>query len=542
MARIADSADMITLSEVSKKEILTCIDDAIPLNQNDSTVAERIPNESSQDALDVLWDLMDPKNGPAKGVKNNRILLPKALRRLTMKLTVHHNKLPHAFYLKGVTCSEKESRGAGGFADVFIGEWKGEGVALKRLRVQTNSSQADEALHKQFCRESLLWMHLDHEHVLPFYGVSDDAFSLSICMVLPWMHNGNIRHYVNVLRETHHIGGQELVQSINQWLHQITLGLIYLLGEDIVHGDLHGGNILIDNRGSVRLTDFGMGLYADASPHKYASKHGGGAFQYRAPELHDPEEFDRDDSRPTVESDIFAFACVCIELYTEHLPFEGASNFAVSKDVVNGLRPPRPVTKDGVVVSDRLWSLIEHCWSQQPEDRPSAQFVEEKLRAIIGSERANDVSLPGIEDTVPQASTTKPELALHPIVGAAEVAHVEPLTPPSVQTVVAPTTALPAPQTVELAVDQPSPLPSNTRATNGHGTAVKVDTQKETNKAEQASSLTPVKSTEPDHVKPPTKAAPVAKNLVASSGKLPDKTPVEEDTGVHKSGCSCIIA
>ncbi|THH26870.1 hypothetical protein EUX98_g7314 [Antrodiella citrinella] len=370
-------SDAIALSETSKTEILTYIDDVIPLNQNDPTVSEQIPDEFEQNTLDVLWDLLDPKHGPAKGVKNNRILLPKVLRRLTMKLVLRHNKLPRAFYLKGVNSTEKENRGAGGFADVFIGEWKGKAVALKRLRVESKSTQVEEALQKQFCRESILWMHLDHEHVLPFYGVSDDAFSLSICMVSPWMHNGNIRHYINdVLRETYHVGGQELVHIVQ--LHQVTLGLIYLLGEDIIHGDLHGGNILIDARGSVRLTDLGTGSYIDRTPHPYA-------FQYRAPELHDPEEFDLNDDGPTVESDIFAFACVCIELYTEHIPFEGISYFRVSKDVVNGLRPPRPVTKDGIVVSDPLWGLIEHCWSQQPKERPSAHFVEEKLRAIVES-------------------------------------------------------------------------------------------------------------------------------------------------------------
>lgn len=75
-------------------------------------------------------------------------------------------------------------------------------------------------------------------------------------------------------------------------------------------------NILIDDTGKAVLTDFGMGVLAEATPNNYGSIHGGGAFQYRAPELHDADEFDMEDTRPTVASDMYALACVSIEVHT----------------------------------------------------------------------------------------------------------------------------------------------------------------------------------------------------------------------------------
>ena len=74
------------------------------------------------------------------------------------------------------------------------------------------------------------------------------------------------------------------------------------------------GNILVDDNGNVQLTDFGMGLLADATPYNYASKHGGGAFQFRGPELHDPESFELDDDRPTTASDMYSLALVAVEV------------------------------------------------------------------------------------------------------------------------------------------------------------------------------------------------------------------------------------
>ena len=85
-------------------------------------------------------------------------------------------------------------------------------------------------------------------------------------------------------------------------------------GEFIVHGDLHGANVLVDDEGRARLTDFGMAIMADSTPRNYASIHGGGAVHWTAPELISPEDFNLSSRRPTTKSDIYSFACVCIEV------------------------------------------------------------------------------------------------------------------------------------------------------------------------------------------------------------------------------------
>ena len=70
----------------------------------------------------------------------------------------------------------------------------------------------------------------------------------------------------------------------------------------------------MDNEGKVLLTDFGLGLIASATAFNYGSKHGGGGYAHRAPELHDPLKFSLETDRPTPATDIYAFACVAIEV------------------------------------------------------------------------------------------------------------------------------------------------------------------------------------------------------------------------------------
>ena len=70
----------------------------------------------------------------------------------------------------------------------------------------------------------------------------------------------------------------------------------------------------MDDDGHARLADFGMALIADATAYNYGSVHGGGAVRWKAPELLDPEELGLPTSRPTFASDVYSFACTCVQV------------------------------------------------------------------------------------------------------------------------------------------------------------------------------------------------------------------------------------
>ena len=67
-----------------------------------------------------------------------------------------------------------------------------------------------------------------------------------------------------------------------------------------------------------------------------------------------------------------------MKIYTGHIPFHHiARDITVIKTVVKGSRPPRPA--DTSLLSDEIWKVIEMCWNQQPQDRPTAESVIEQL-------------------------------------------------------------------------------------------------------------------------------------------------------------------
>ncbi|TCD61804.1 hypothetical protein EIP91_007890 [Steccherinum ochraceum] len=334
---------------------------------------------TAQAAIDELWTILrDQPSTSGPSDYKSRVL------RSLLKAVLRFDMLPSALLLKGVRCNDTESRGSGGFADVFYGEYSYTPVALKRLRAYAAAPASVKLkLRQAFNREAILWMNLSHPNILQFWGVSTDVFRHpAICMVLPWMPNGNIRQYRDQLYG--HSGFDEVALAADalRWLHEIAGGIAYLHQEGIVHGDLHGGNILIDTKGNVKLTDFGMALIADATSYNYASVHGGGAMRWQAPELHAPEEFGLTSRRPTYACDVYSFAYVCVELWSGQPPFSEFSDFQVVSRVVRGVRPERSSIVNEALIPSDLWSLITSCWEGEPFKRPSSKDIIPRLSTI----------------------------------------------------------------------------------------------------------------------------------------------------------------
>ncbi|KAF8188796.1 kinase-like domain-containing protein [Mycena galopus ATCC 62051] len=281
--------------------------------------------ESAQWLLDLLQDLLDYE---ADLATINRRRIFKALLRLSGDSQLY----PRCFPLVGL---EHESLVAGGtFGDVYTGSLHGQTVAVKMMRVFEKSDI--DALLKGFGREALIWRQMSHPNLLPFYGLY--YFQKRLCLVSPWMDNGHIRAFLKKERYC-----SDCLLSL---ILDVALGLEHLHGKGVVHGDLKG------------LTN--------------SSKRAqGGTTRYQAPELHRGGHNDH-------RTDIYGFACLVYELMAGNPPFpELYTDVAVAMAVIEGRRPSRPPSCSGTSSLDGLWNLVQNCWEENPQNRPTAsQLVE----------------------------------------------------------------------------------------------------------------------------------------------------------------------
>ncbi|KAJ7588154.1 kinase-like domain-containing protein, partial [Mycena floridula] len=163
----------------------------------------------------------------------------------------------------------------------------------------------------------------------------------------------------------------------------IALGIQYLHQASVIHGDLKGLNILVTPSHRACLMDFGLSSIAGSAIPNWTSlsvQHGGTA-RWQSPEiLHGgPNSF---------KGDIYAFGCVCYEVFTGRVPFYNISNEpAVILNIVGGVRPTRPELPE---LNDDIWSLIQDCWKMDPNDRPTADQMVQRLMAA-GIQRSSGI-------------------------------------------------------------------------------------------------------------------------------------------------------
>ncbi|KAF8341742.1 kinase-like domain-containing protein [Amanita rubescens] len=275
--------------------------------------------------------------------------------------------LPKSLFIVNVT--NLDGIGVGGSGHVFKGEYKGRPVAMK---VVSNVSR-DPSSRKAFYREALVWRSLSHRFILPFLGIYKDEFQLYL--VSPYMENGTLSHWRKSREPT--------VAEIHRML-EVAEGFKYIHSEGVTHGDLHGGNILLDSNFHCQIFDFGLarpaGTTVGRSAHRFL------------PNFASPELFgmctncgrvdcngcgdDTQKGNVTMKIDVYAFGSLYYATFFDTVPFQGRSTFQIMSLITSGQRAGRLQTPN---MEDDTWALIQRCWRSEPSARPEMQEIVKML-------------------------------------------------------------------------------------------------------------------------------------------------------------------
>ncbi|KAK1233929.1 hypothetical protein PQX77_002880 [Marasmius sp. AFHP31] len=298
---------------------------------------------------------------------------------------------PDCLHIRNVKKIGNYPVGGGAFGDVWKGEIDKQSVCLKVVRATLDSDM--QQLHKDYMREAIVWKQLLHPNVLPFMGMYYlEKDREQLCLVSPWMYRGNLTRYLN---ET----GRENVDH-QSLAHDVASGLAYLHDMKIVHGDLKGVNVLVTPDERACIGDFGLSRIADThSLHLSASPtgHVKGTVRWLSPEL-------LSSTLPcsaSTSSDLYAYACVCYEIFVGRVPFyelrEGAVMVAI---VIKKEHPTRPTGLSEL--SDAMWEIMMSCWNHDIYLRPTAQGV----LSLIGAVRSRQTGLSVQSHAAPEWDTT----------------------------------------------------------------------------------------------------------------------------------------
>ncbi|KAF8437938.1 kinase-like domain-containing protein [Boletus edulis BED1] len=270
--------------------------------------------------------------------------------------------------------------GGGGFSTVSKARYKGTMVAVKTLK-DVGLKSMREALE----REIDIWSELRHDHIVPFYGAS--TLTSPFYIVSRYMQNGNLVQYLVATPGT----------DRTKLVFEVSLGMYYLHEKHIVHGDLKGVNVLVDDAGKACITDFGLSkVYSSGTAGANRGKVSG-TLRYLAPEALKGHGL-------SFETDVYAFGMLIYEVFAGEGPF-----IMVPDDVVweGRLELQRPTSNKAYErgFNEVLWQLLSECISREPNSRPRFKTIQEQLSLMKKAEPPAQSVLPdsplGLEDTGP---------------------------------------------------------------------------------------------------------------------------------------------
>ncbi|EXJ80410.1 STE/STE11 protein kinase [Capronia coronata CBS 617.96] len=260
--------------------------------------------------------------------------------------------------------------GEGSFGSVYLAlhAVTGELMAVKQVELPniakgTEGDKKKTAMIAALKQEITLLQGLRHEHIVQYLGTSSDEDHLNI--FLEYVPGGSI---AGMLKQ-YNTFQEPLVRNFTR---QILEGLSYLHARNIIHRDIKGANILVDNRGAVKISDFGVSKKTNfngmnAAPGTRTSLQG--SVFWMAPEV-------VRQSGQSIKSDIWSVGCLVVEMFTGSRPFPSMTTLQTLFAV--GSNNEKPSIPD--IASEEAKKFMNKTFEVDHEKRPSAdELLKEKF-------------------------------------------------------------------------------------------------------------------------------------------------------------------
>lgn len=201
-------------------------------------------------------------------------------------------------------------------------------VALKRIRMESEK----DGFPVTAMREIKLLQSLRHQNVVRLFEMM--VSNGSVFMVFEYMDHD----LTGVLSQTQFAFSEANLKSLCS---QMLAGLAYLHHKGVIHRDIKGSNILINNRGELKLADFGLArFYQKRRRNDYTNRVI--TLWYRPPEL----LFGATVYGPEV--DMWSAGCIMLELFTKKPIFQGNDEIHQLEVIYRVFGTPTPERWPGI--------------------------------------------------------------------------------------------------------------------------------------------------------------------------------------------------
>jgi serine/threonine-protein kinase len=240
--------------------------------------------------------------------------------------------------------------GRGGMAKVFLGTDTvlGRTVAVKVLAPQFAD---DDGFVRRFRREAQAAASIGHPHIVSVFDTgSDDGVHY---IVMEYVEGRTLAEFLSG-------GGRIMPDRAIDIGEDVCRALEAAHAQGVIHRDIKPGNIMLNPRGEVKVTDFGIARVTTTADTVAQTAAILGTASYLSPEQAQGQPVDG-------RSDIYSLGCVLYEMVTGRPPFLGDSPVAVASKQV--LEQPAPPSKLNADVTPDLDAVILRALAKNPANR-----------------------------------------------------------------------------------------------------------------------------------------------------------------------------
>ena len=251
-------------------------------------------------------------------------------------------------------------------------------VAIKILHEQYSD---DPEYVERFRREARALAQLNHPNIVTV--IDRGEFEGRQFIVFEHVEGENLKELVD--RE-----GQLPVDRALALVHQVARGLAFAHDHGVIHRDVKPHNVLIDEDGVAKVTDFGIARSLDPADGLTETGTLLGTSEYIAPEQASGARVDE-------RSDQYSLAVVLYELLTGEPPYTGDNFMAVAmKHIQQPVPRVRDVRPD---VAPRIDAIVARAMAKRPDDRfPSTEAMMAALEAARVGKDSTPVPITQADD------------------------------------------------------------------------------------------------------------------------------------------------
>ncbi len=256
--------------------------------------------------------------------------------------------------------------GSGGMARVYLArdEVLDRPVAVKVLDPVHGGTDIGD----RFEREGRTAARLAHPNIVQVYDAGEALLngSETSYIVMEYVSGGDLKRLID---ERGRLPGPELARLGDE----VCAGLVHAHERGVIHRDIKPHNILLDEKGHAKVTDFGIARALDTTQ---ATRTGSflGTALYSSPEQ-------LQGHKVTPKSDIYSLGVTLYQAAAGEPPFSGATPIEVASQHVS--KSPVPPRQLGADVGEGMQALILDCLAKHPDDRPTAEETRSRLEAEI---------------------------------------------------------------------------------------------------------------------------------------------------------------